>query len=277
MLEEIDGFKIGWIGRGDLQHVGERVRAGDIDGIGLNPYSGWDGAPAELDTLPSLGLRALAVPFGDRIGFCQSHLDDLRDLQFFWVGESKQRWRISLRDVRALRLQFDRNIVFPETPELTLLGAFRFDKRWTTAKMPETERLQRFEANQGNCTSLDAISRYHSLASVDIANLRKLESIGALSGLEGLRVLRIESCKSIKELARVVSSLAGLSVLHLIDCGQVDSLDFVRSLNVKEFLFGRTVVRDGDLSVLDDIETVSFDDQPHYNRRSDDMLPKSLR
>jgi hypothetical protein len=107
--------------------------------------------------------------------------------------------------------------------------------------------------------------------------MRKLESIEELVGLDELEFLRIESCKGVKDLEEVISSLSGLKTLQLIDCGEFKNLAFVSGLDLNEFLFGRTVVRDGDLSVLDRIGTVAFDDQPHYNRRADDMLPTRLR
>ena len=275
-IETIDGFRIAWIALGDLGYAKEAVHANEIDGIGLNPYSGWDGTPDDINRLPTR-VRAMAVPFGDRVGFSQQCLDRFTNLEFLWVGESKERWKVSLRDLRVLRLQFDRNIVFGELPRLGLLGAFRLDKRWTAAKMPRAPSLERFEANQGNCSSLSSISGYRRLRAVNIANLRKLESIEDLAELSTLEFLRIESCKVIKDLEKVISSLSGLKTLQLIDCGELDSLAFVAGLELNEFLFGRTVVRNGDLSVLDRIGTVAFDDQPHYNRRAEDMLPTRLR
>lgn len=274
--ETVDGFKLAWIGAADIESIALSLSRGDIHGLGVNPYSGWDGAPDDFARLPT-SIRALAVPFGDRVQFKQYHLDRFTSLEFLWISESKERWKVSSSELRVLRLDFDRVIVFDDTRNLSLIGVFRLGKTWTSSKMPRAPKVERIEINQGNCTSLDCIAEYARLRQIEVSNLRKLESIDVLAGMSGLEYVRIESCKSIQRLEQVIGALPSLRKLHLVDCGELPSIGFVQGLALEEFLLGRTMVLDGDLSVLDSIGTVAFDNQLHYNRKSEDLLPRNLR
>ncbi len=93
-----------------------------------------------------------------------------------------------------------------------------------------------------------------------------LEDIVAIKKCENLRKLVVENSKKIKNLNEF--SLKNLEIISLLGCGEVESLKFLEnSPNLKFVSFPRTTIVDGDLSILEFVSELNFENRNHYNRK----------
>jgi hypothetical protein len=142
---------------------------------------------------------------------------------------------------------------------------------------PKTQNLEAFsklrnlkslELIQSAITSLKGAEGLTSLEKLGLYYLRTFNDLKAVKYLsKTLRVLEIENCKKISEFTPI-GELKGLEELRMMDCGEIESIQFVHQLHKLRMLaFSGTTIMDGDLSLCEEIEHVYFTQKKHYTHR----------
>ncbi len=142
--------------------------------------------------------------------------------------------------------------------------------------MSQLTNLDTLHLSFSKIYSLDGCENLSKLQCLYLHNNRKLCDISALHNVsKSLKALRIENCSSILDYS-VLYSLKNLELLELSCKGSIPNLEFIRTLpKLKTFIFS-IEVRDGDLSVCDQLDWVySAHNRKHYNRKDKD-LPKNF-
>jgi hypothetical protein len=126
--------------------------------------------------------------------------------------------------------------------------------------------------------SLSGVAEMGELAALSILLARRLVDIGDLAGLApSLRRLELQDCPAISTLDDV-GSLVNLRFLGISECGDIDSLAPVTSLEHLEtfYAWGSTRVIDGDLSPLAQLprlKEVRMRNRRAYSPRVADVVP----
>jgi len=106
-------------------------------------------------------------------------------------------------------------------------------------------------------------------------DLRTLTDLDPIAGVaRTLRSLEFNACRKIGRLDGL-RPLENLRTLHVLDCGDIESLAPIRGLPLETMLFYEsTNIRDGDLNVLLDIRSLRdawYADRRHYSHRRDNL------
>jgi hypothetical protein len=141
--------------------------------------------------------------------------------------------------------------------------------------LPPSNKLLYLEINWGNIKCFCGIEKFGSLKRLELHHCLKLEIDEGLSTLKDkLEYLHINQSKKFKfsdELLR----LQKLKVLCLNNCGQIESLGFLKYFpNLIDFRFVNTNVLDGNLTPILEhptIRTVGFLNKKRYNYKYDKM------
>ena len=140
----------------------------------------------------------------------------------------------------------------------------------------ELARLRRLRiASAGRLTSLRGIEAFNCLEEIRLLDLRVLSDIDPIAGVsETLRSLEFNTCRKIARLD-AVRPLRNLSRLHVLNCGDIESLAPVLGLPLKTLLFYEsTNIRDGDLGVLlklPELTDTSFANRRHYSNTREEI------
>jgi protein phosphatase 1 regulatory subunit 7 len=131
---------------------------------------------------------------------------------------------------------------------------------------------------QSNIRSLTGLEGLKHLQEFEGYYLTKLEDIAKIITVSNtLRFLTLDHCKKLHAYEKDLASLANLQKLILGDCGDLDSLKFVRHLTKLIFLsFVGTNIKDGNLSFLlgRKFEHIGFDDKRHYSHKMKELNPE---
>jgi hypothetical protein len=125
--------------------------------------------------------------------------------------------------------------------------------------------------------SASGIGNLPGLAVLGIVLAPRLQDISDVAGLaESLRELKLEACSRITALDDL-EPLVHLRVLGISDCGDIESLAPIRSLEQLEILYawGSTRVTDGDLSPLaqlPQLKEVRMKDRRNYRPRVAELI-----
>jgi hypothetical protein len=267
--ETLDGYKLRWCEKGDIGLAKTLLRENKLDGVGINPYNGWTGSPADIFEFPE-SCRALAVPCADKIGFTSEHYARFARLEWLLISDCSLPLQFTGKNLRILRAAFNSRMRLGSLPNLELLDLSRVTEQHGPEQWPDLIKLRNLNLVEAKLISLAGVERLPSLTHLEMYYLKRLESMNALQSLP-LKTLEIGCCKKIRDLIPVIKSLKSLENLRLIDCGTLEDVNFVSDLNLKEFRFVDTKVLNGDLSALKQIPVVAFTDAKHYNARSKDF------
>ncbi|MBI4231513.1 MAG: hypothetical protein HY608_11815 [Planctomycetes bacterium] len=138
------------------------------------------------------------------------------------------------------------------------------------SRMPNLRALQVCSAGVESCMGLP--STLHSLV---LGACRKLSSLNGLDALQDLGKLEIDGSRKLAGI-REIASLRGLRVLHLLDCGNIQSLAPVSDLSQLEtvLFYGTTNIVDGDLlplQKLPNLAKTAFQERSHYSHKLADF------
>jgi hypothetical protein len=211
--------------------------------------------PKDFSPILSIrGLRALEIELTEKPkGLELGRLDKLEILVIDWFSGAE-----SLFECGRLReLSIDG---YPGS-----LGSLPFGK---------LVGLQDLRLAGGGLTEIGSFAELSELRRLQLLDLKHLQSLRGIEGVCALQRLRIDGCTRINSI-EPVRNLSQLEFLWMVDCGDVESLKPVQNLHkLKSLLFGgRTVIKDGDISVLLELQELShwgFANLKHYNLRQDD-------
>ena len=266
MIRSMAGYVLVECSLSSLKADNKRViEKGEIDGFFINPHNKWDGKPEDLHRITDQ-VKALNIPVADDIGLTVTHLSRFKLLEYLYVAECSLPIKFESPCLRELGIGLTKRMTLGSLPNLEYLYLRNVNNPNTPPSWPEMPKLRYLALVLGGLQTLEGIDRLETLAHLDISYLNRLESIAALRELP-IKHLWIEACSKISNLPEVVSALRGLNSLRIINCGVLKNLSFLSNLSLQEFRFLGTKVLDGNLSLLDKIPVVSFDDARHYNRK----------
>jgi hypothetical protein len=252
-----------------LKTDNERIDKGEIDGFDVNPHNKWDGSPRDLYMITDK-VRALGFPFADETGLTEDFLLHYKCLERLFVAESTLPLEFESPTLKELVIGLNRRMVLGNLPKVEYLTLHNVNRPVDPPSWPNLPSLSYLSMVHGGLQDLHGLERYLTLAHLDISYLKRLDSIAVLTELP-IKHLWIDACPKVSDWAEVLPALKALNSLRILNCGVLKDLAFLLNLNLREFRFGRTKVLDGDLSLLDRIPIVAFDDARHYNRKAKDF------
>jgi internalin A len=140
----------------------------------------------------------------------------------------------------------------------------------------ELARLRRLRLASGRrLTSLRGIEAFRRLEELRLLDLRVLSDLDPIVGVsETLRSLEFNTCRKIDRLD-ALRPLRNLTRLHVLNCGDIESLAPVLGLPLEALLFYEsTNIRDGDLGVLlklPELTDTSFANRRHYSNTREEI------
>lgn len=134
--------------------------------------------------------------------------------------------------------------------------------------------IERLFLAQSKCESLNGISDFKNISSLEICYMGKLNNIADLN-LASLRELIIENSKKISDYSQI-KQCVNLEKLYIHHSAPIASLDFINSLkNLKSFRFIGTDVLNGNLEPLFSVTDVCFTQKKHFSHKLSDFVPNS--
>jgi hypothetical protein len=138
-------------------------------------------------------------------------------------------------------------------------------------ELKDFSSIERLFLAQSKCESLNGISGFKNISSLEICYMSKLSDISGLD-VASLKELIIENSKKINDYSPIVQC-ANLEKLYIHHSAPIPSLDFVRSLkNLKSFRFIGTDVLDGNLEPLFSVSDVCFTQKKHFSHKLSDFM-----
>lgn len=165
-----------------------------------------------------------------------------KKIDFDWINE--------LRVLKKLKLQ------------RVLIHKFEFNR---------LSFLKDLIITQLNLSTLDGVQNLNELEYMNINYCSKLTDISALTNCIKLRKLEFENTEKISNFEQL-RVLQGLQGLILSNCGNIQSLKFINSMDSLKFLsFVDTNIVDGDLTPCLRLKYVGTMDKRHYNLRASEL------
>lgn len=130
--------------------------------------------------------------------------------------------------------------------------------------IPLPPMLRHLELISSNCTSLEQVLLHHSsLETLGLFYCRKLSDLTGVERLINLQLLKLENCPGVNDLAPLVKA-PWLQELDFWN-GKLDSIKPLNRMNLKSLsLRGDSVVKDGEMSLMNEIEKSFFLPKKHY-------------
>lgn len=136
---------------------------------------------------------------------------------------------------------------------LRRLGLTQYpEKGGSSASLAKLIHLEYLSLNASGLNELDALSSLTELQEVDFSLMKNLQSIDGLrASAPNLQVVRFESCPQIHSIA-ALDMAHQLRTLSLIDCGRINSINFLAQMTELRELYmgGNTDIVDGRLQFL---------------------------
>lgn len=252
--EIIDGFKIRWLSSEPIDEVARLISSGEIDGIGLNPYRGWNGKASEAIE-KCLTAKAIVIPFADRIGLKEGAIEQMTELKMLLLAEYSQNLSLNNPSLVVLRLMSKGAV---SASKLNCLNTLYMREPTSKAlddilcAAPNTETI---EINSGKLPNLAFLARAQGLKSLSLFNVKSIKDFGALSTCGKLEALTLDTVKNIDALVKTVSQLKSLRSLKIINCGALEDLEFLEGLNLTEFRCIRTNIHKKESAAIQRIVT----------------------
>lgn len=165
-----------------------------------------------------------------------------KKIDFDWINELMALSKLKLQRVPIYKLGFDR-----------------------------LSFLKELIITQLDLSTLDGIQNLDQLEYLNINYCSKLTDITALTNCVELKKLEFENTKKISNFEQL-KVLQGLQGLVLSNCGNIQSLKFINSMDSLKFLsFVGTNIVDGDLTPCLRLKYIGTMDKRHYNLKASDL------
>ncbi|MFC0187156.1 leucine-rich repeat domain-containing protein [Fictibacillus aquaticus] len=176
-------------------------------------------------------------------------------------------------NLESLGFQWNKKLQgFHQLPALKELYLCNYaPKHGNLEELSALNELEELTITQSKVRTLQGIQHLSKLRKLELNYMRTLTSLEGIEGLDSLQRLDITSCKNITDLSRI-QSLNSLEWVFLDRCGEIPSIGFVQSLHrLKHFVFPKTNVLDGDITLCLHIDYVHFDSKKHYSHKWTDV------
>lgn len=264
------GYRVAWVQSDEIDTAINLMRNGEVDGLGLSPYSGYKIKEIGfLATVPN--LQGIVLPYAKNYDL--KVLERVSGLKFITVAGNGQPFDYKdFPELEDLRIEWHSNLALPAAAsKLRTLYMRGFKPESKKLKnLPAFENITELEINQGNLVSLDGIEKFTKLSDASFYCLKQLQSIASL-GRTGIRTLHIEACKKITDVD-CLASCQELKRFRLINCGKVSSLEFLREIKrLEDFRFVNTIVEDGNMTPLLQLKSVGFLKRAGYSHTPEEI------
>ena len=155
---------------------------------------------------------------------------------------------------------------FPDSLTAVHLWGYRPQTGFNETSLHNLRNVTTLSLVQAAGQDLSLLQHCGPLTRLDVAYGRSLTDISALARHAGtLQRVDLDKCMKISDFS-VLSQLTKLQWLNVCDCGAIPSVSFVQHLpELRHLVFLGTTVNDGNLSFLQGIEYVRFNNKPHYS------------
>lgn len=146
------------------------------------------------------------------------------------------------------------------------------------SELKKLVKLKSISLIKSSISSLSGLRKCTNLNEIILTGCSKLTDISEMKYLQ-ITELEFDGCKNIKNYA-ALKNLSELKKLKILDCDEMYSIDFVKSLTQLEFFtFRGTKVIDGDISPCEKIRYVNFDNKRNYSHTLNDikLINKSIQ
>lgn len=129
--------------------------------------------------------------------------------------------------------------------------------------------VEYFHFTESNIESFKGIEVFKSLIQLEGYYLPKLISLDFLNLISSqLKVLILDNCKNLKKHETILTNMEHLEKLILGDCGELESINFINSLDrLRFFSFVNTNVLDGNLTPILRLEYAGFSNKKHFSHK----------
>lgn len=143
---------------------------------------------------------------------------------------------------------------------LKVLRIYKFNPKSKDCKeLSGLISLEELKISGSNVESFRGLNSLVRLKKLELTHLRKMNYIDALEHLSSsLRILEFDCCKKLMN-HEYVSCLSNLEKLAFNECGEMNSVQFIRQLKgLKSFVFMKTKVSDGNLEPCEKLEYKAY-------------------
>jgi hypothetical protein len=254
------------------------LRRGEADGLVLNYARGFKG-PGLEPLAPDLPVRRLDVL--DRSISDLAPIERLADSLEWLSVQAAPDAELDLGGLPRLREVAGEWALLRDTlgavEALERVVTWEFDEADLHSFRDHVELRELTIKDAPHLESSSGVGNLPGLAALAIVLAPRLQDISDVSELaESLRELKLEACPGITTL-NDLEPLVHLRILGVSDCGDIESLAPIRSLEQLEILYawGSTRVTDGDLSPLAQLprlEEVRMRDRRNYRPRVAELM-----
>jgi len=246
------------------------VNQNDVKNIGINRAWGYDSKKIDfLTECPSVE-RLFIVDNDIDLTPITSLVNSLRSL----VTNSVPHEPIDLTMFDGLEeLRIDGSPNWRNLDKVSGLKKLRLDKAALTelTSLSGLKNLESLHLVGGKWESLKGLNCFDNLHSFTASGLPKLKNLGISEPQKTIMNFELENCKKVSDLTQL-RMLVGLERLVLNNCGEIESIGFVKDLlELKDFRFPFTNVTDGNLSVLETVQHVYFTNKRHYSNTYEEL------
>lgn len=270
-IERWGKWKIVWINSKEIEKSIQFAQDNNADGVGVSHAHGY--LLKDIDFLKEFqDIEGIALPFAN--DFDLNPLKDLKKLKFITLAETKRSFDFNnFPKLEDLRIQWCNKFTLPSDStnlkSLYISGYKPASK--DLSELSSYQNLEKIEINHGNIESIDGIENQYNIDQVMLYYLKSLTSVSSLSKTNVSHV-HLDNCKKIKDIEEL-SKCKKLKVLRYHDAGEIETLKFLKKFNnLEEFRFVNTTVKDGDMNILTNLQTVAFNNKRHYSHKSSEIL-----
>lgn len=263
--------KIIWVQSSNLRSAIEALAEGRVDGFGISPYKGY--ADTNINFLREVApkLELLVIPLAEKYDL--QVIGELRKLKCLNLMGPKRGLDLrNFKDLEDLILEWNKEFYLPEadSPLKRLFLKGYKPKSSDLSELPPYRRLEILQFVQGSFASLSGIERFGKLEKAEFAYATKLEYVRDLIKTK-VKAVIFELCKKLKDF-KSLSECPCLVWLTLSECGEIDSLAFLSAFrHLQIFRFDGTKLKDGDMSPLLKMKSVSFTKRRDYSHTPDQI------
>lgn len=235
----------------------------------------------------NLYFRDSAIDFLEKISFIENLritssgikdlkvLQSLNRLQSLSIEEPEGILDLGhLVSLNELGIKMNKYVVGIEAlKRLKILRLYNYNpKSKSLLELAGLKLIEELKITNSSIESFKGCDALTNLKTLELNYLRKMKEIDELEKIRSsLKVLEFNSCKKITNY-EYISCLSNLEKLALNECGDVESISFVRQmLNLKSFIFMNTNICDGDLYPCERLEYVAFTNKKHFSHKIEDF------
>lgn len=264
-IREWDRWRIADVTKSNLNEIIRLLSDGDIDGICISPFRGFEGDFNILNQLPS--YKGIIVEDCCKIDY--NSIPRISQMSFLALGGKDSPHGIdfsTIPNLEHLTTDWNPKHILPHSdgPLKTLRMWHYKPKSRDLSDLHAYENLGDLFLAQTRIESLEGVQRFKELKKIEVAYCQVLTSVAALADTDVERV-EMEACGQIVDIP-LLAKCVRLKAIRASGCGTLNSLSFLNeSKSIDWFTFVNTNVEDGDMTPLFRLNNVGFINKRHFS------------